>query len=150
MLEGLVLLVFIVGLLALIVLSALAVMSCRTLQAMPDNGNENNTGRNSWTGPERSSYIAVATAFLLFIFSSILLASEVKFVIIVGIGLIVQSLMIPGTASLLAFAAMHQKRQLPKFFADHIVAGIFILKQKRQLRRFYWRARPDSNRQSPP
>jgi hypothetical protein len=109
--KSLVLPVFIGGLFFIIVLSIMALLACLSLQRMPNNENEGNT-RNSWTGPERSSYIAIIATWLLFIVSSIfLLASDEIFKIIMGIGLTVFSIQILATTSILAFAVMNKKRQ---------------------------------------
>ncbi len=115
LLEDLVLPVFITGLFFIIVLSILAILVGKTLQKMPNNENEISK-MDSWTGPERSSYIATIAVWLLFIVSSILLASDDKVLIILGIGLILFGVLILATASILAFAVMQRKNSLtPQF-----------------------------------
>jgi len=118
LIKDLVIPIFIAGLFFYIVFSISAYLSGKMLENM--FGNENRSTRCSWTGPERSSYIAIAVSTLLFIFSSILLASAERWIIVTGIGLMVFSLMIPSTSSILAFAVMQiKKTSNVKIFADH-------------------------------
>jgi len=126
LIGNLVLPIFVIGLFFFIVLSVLAISACIVLERMPNNENEGNT-RNSWTGPERSSYIAILAASLLFIVSSILLANGETIIIIFGIGLMIFSIQIPGTTSILAFAAMNKKRQLAKNSADLKTIGFPLI-----------------------
>lgn len=122
LIESLTLPLLITGLFFTIILSIAALLSCKLLQEMPNNGKESESIRNSWTGPVRSSYIAVAITLLLLAVSVYLLASTDKILIIAGIGLMIFSVMIPATTSILAFAVMNTRRHLmpsSQTLADH-------------------------------
>lgn len=101
---------FVAGLIFMIILSILVITAGIALQRMPDNENENGNTGNSWTGPERGSYIAVIVTWVLFTASSLLLVNGEVLAIALGIGLVVFCLLVLTTGSILAFAVMSQKR----------------------------------------
>jgi hypothetical protein len=98
-------------------------------------GNQNESGNSgvSWTGPERSSYIAIAAATLLFVIP-VLLANDEKLYIAVRIGLQTFSIMALITANLLTGAVIAVKNAAGKRLpivgfipADHTKVGRLLL-----------------------
>lgn len=119
LIQGLVLPIFVIALFFVAIFSIAAIAAARMLEKMPDNGNEENT-KESWTRPERASYIAIAFTWILFAVSSFLLANAETIVVIMGIGLIAFCLFIPATNFILAFIVIHARRQRTQnFLADH-------------------------------
>ena len=114
--------ILIAGLFFNIILLLVALLACRLLQEMPNNGRESENAGKSWTGPVRTSYIVVAVSLSLLAVSAYLLASTDKTLIIMGIGLITFSVMIAATTPMIAVIVMDKRRQLlkpsPQILAD--------------------------------
>ncbi|MDD5098218.1 MAG: hypothetical protein PHD31_00625 [Candidatus Pacebacteria bacterium] len=81
------------------------------LQKMPETEEEKKNTRPSWTGPERTSYLAIVTTWLMYGIASFLLFSGKIVVIIFGIGIAVFAVAILTTTSILAFIVINQKRK---------------------------------------
>lgn len=103
---------FFVGVLLFNIVTSIGVfLTCRMLEKIPNTDYENEKKReNSWTGPVRSSYIVITATWLMFIVSSILLASGEKIMIVLGVALTIFSIMILGTTFMFAFAVIYRKR----------------------------------------
>ena len=104
---------FIFGLILLPLLSITSVIACRMLQRMYDNEGDSENPGDSWTGPVRSSYIAILAAVLLFVLPSVLLAND-RLDTILRIAIQVFSVMILMTATLLAGVVIVTKNAAAK------------------------------------